>query len=284
MPVFALANAGVALAFGALDWETAAAVGIGLALGKPLGITAAAWLACRAGWASLPPGVTWPMLHGCAWIAGIGFTMSLFIAGLAFGASPRFDAARIGIVGASVVAALVGALILRRASAAEAADDRAPAHAHLPGDASADALRPPPARAARRRRRADVSADALSPALSRHRRGVSLGRSRRWSDDDIQRTCYAGLASGWRASAASWPASSCGLADGSTEIAYFGLLPAFIGRGLGGALLTAACAGRSGADPGVAAHLVARSSGGAGQLRRGSAGGHALRRAANLEL
>jgi Na+:H+ antiporter, NhaA family len=118
MPVFALANAGVALAFGAVDWETATAVGIGLALGKPLGVTAAAWLTCRAGWASLPPGVTWPMLHGCAWIAGIGFTMSLFIAGLAFGASPRFDAARIGIVGASVAAALVGALILRRASAA----------------------------------------------------------------------------------------------------------------------------------------------------------------------
>ncbi len=118
MPVFALANAGVALAFGALDWSTAAAVGIGLAVGKPLGITAAAWLACRAGWASLPPGVTWRMLHGCAWIAGIGFTMSLFIAGLAFGATPRFDAARIGIVGASVAAALVGALILRRASPA----------------------------------------------------------------------------------------------------------------------------------------------------------------------
>ena len=61
------------------------------------------------------------MLHGCAWIAGIGFTMSLFIAGLAFGASPRFDAAQIGIVGASLVAAGVGAAILRRASPARAA-------------------------------------------------------------------------------------------------------------------------------------------------------------------
>ena len=117
MPIFALANAGVAVSFDALDGATAAAVAAGLVLGKPLGITAAAWLACRAGWASLPAGVTWSMLHGCAWIAGIGFTMSLFIAGLAFGATPQFDAAQIGIMGASLAAAIAGAVLLRRATA-----------------------------------------------------------------------------------------------------------------------------------------------------------------------
>ena len=118
MPIFALANAGVALSFGALDGATALGVGAGLVVGKPLGITATAWLACRLGWASLPAGVTWGLLHACAWIAGIGFTMSLFIAGLAFGEGARFDAAQVGIMGASLLAAAAGAVLVRRASAA----------------------------------------------------------------------------------------------------------------------------------------------------------------------
>ncbi|MEP7116073.1 MAG: Na+/H+ antiporter NhaA [Acidobacteriota bacterium] len=113
MPIFAFANAGVAVSMGGLQVSTAVAVGAGLVVGKPLGITAAAWLACRAG-ASLPAGVTWTMLHGCAWIAGIGFTMSLFIAGLAFGESAAFDAAQVGIIAGSVVAATVGVVVLRR--------------------------------------------------------------------------------------------------------------------------------------------------------------------------
>jgi len=120
MPVFAFANAGVALSFGALDRGTAVAVGLGLLVGKPLGITAAAWVACRTGVATLPAGVNWMMLHGCAWMAGIGFTMSLFIAGLAFGESPFFDAAQVGIIAGSAVAAAVGAVVLRRAEATTA--------------------------------------------------------------------------------------------------------------------------------------------------------------------
>ena len=116
MPIFALANAGVTVSFDGLDRATAAAVAAGLVLGKPLGITTAAWLACRAGWASLPAGVTWPMIHGCAWIGGIGFTMSLFIAGLAFGATPRFAAAQVGIMAGSLAAATVGAVLVRRAT------------------------------------------------------------------------------------------------------------------------------------------------------------------------
>jgi Na+:H+ antiporter, NhaA family len=117
MPVFAFANAGVTLGGAGLDWHAASAIGLGLAIGKPLGITLASWLACRAGVAALPAGVTWAMLHGVAWVAGIGFTMSLFIAGLAFGPSPAFDAAQLGIMGGSALAALVGAVLVHRAVA-----------------------------------------------------------------------------------------------------------------------------------------------------------------------
>ena len=118
MPIFAFANAGVSLSFGALDTATMLAVILGLAVGKPLGITAAAWLACRAGFAALPAGVTWRLLHGSAWIAGIGFTMSLFIAGLAFGQSPAFAGAQVGILAGSALAAAVGVMVLRRAQVA----------------------------------------------------------------------------------------------------------------------------------------------------------------------
>ena len=118
MPIFAFANAGVALGGTSLDLATAGAIGAGLAVGKPAGITLAAWLACRAGVAALPAEVSWRMLHGVSWVAGIGFTMSLFIAGLAFGPSPAFDAAQVGIMGGSALAAVVGALILRTSLAA----------------------------------------------------------------------------------------------------------------------------------------------------------------------
>jgi NhaA family Na+:H+ antiporter len=116
MPLFALANAGVRLggmhdpAGGAI----AAGVALGLVLGKPIGITVFSWAALRLGWATLPSGVTMRMIHGAAWLAGIGFTMSLFIAGLAFGLSARLDAAKFGVLGGSVVAGTVGYLLLRR--------------------------------------------------------------------------------------------------------------------------------------------------------------------------
>jgi len=118
MPVFALANAGVGLTLSTID-ATTIAVGLGLAIGKPVGITGAAWLACRMRLASLPEGVTWAAVHGCAWIAGIGFTMSLFIAGLAFGDTPRLEAARIGIMIGSLTAAVIGVFVLRPAVRAD---------------------------------------------------------------------------------------------------------------------------------------------------------------------
>jgi NhaA family Na+:H+ antiporter len=114
MPLFALSNAGVWLS-GAAGGRVALAVMLGLAVGKPLGITVAALAAVRLRLASLPDGVTWTALHGCAWLGGIGFTMSLFIATLAFDGTTFLDSAKIGILGGSIVSGVVGAIVLRRA-------------------------------------------------------------------------------------------------------------------------------------------------------------------------
>ena len=112
MPLFALSNAGVALT-GASGGPVTLGVILGLVIGKPLGITGAAWAAVRWRKATLPSGVNWMTLHGCAWLGGIGFTMSLFIATLAFNGTGVLDAAKLGILGGSVCAAIVGAIILR---------------------------------------------------------------------------------------------------------------------------------------------------------------------------
>ena len=118
MPLFALANAGVTLA-GAnqvLASPVTHGVLLGLVVGKPAGIALASWLAVRFGVAALPDGVTWRALGGVAVLGGIGFTMSLFIAGLAFGASPdELTAAKIGTLTASLVAGAAGWLLLRSA-------------------------------------------------------------------------------------------------------------------------------------------------------------------------
>ena len=112
MPLFAFSNAGVTFSASSADQVTMAIV-VGLVLGKPLGITAASVAAVRLRLASLPDGVTWTALHGCAWLGGIGFTMSLFIASLAFEGTPLLDAAKVGILGGSLVAGTVGAVVIR---------------------------------------------------------------------------------------------------------------------------------------------------------------------------
>ena len=114
MPLFAFSNAGVTLGGGAVNRVTAAVM-LGLLAGKSLGITGAAAAVVRSGAASLPRGVNWPALHGCAWLGGIGFTMSLFIAGLAFDGSSLLAGAKIGILAASLLAGTVGGLVVRRA-------------------------------------------------------------------------------------------------------------------------------------------------------------------------
>lgn len=117
MPVFALANAGVPLTgvASALTSPISLGIALGLLVGKPLGVTVASMVAVRVGAADLPPGMTLRHVHGAAWLGGIGFTMSLFIAGLAFSDAAILDTAKIGILGASVVAGAVGYAVLRTA-------------------------------------------------------------------------------------------------------------------------------------------------------------------------
>jgi NhaA family Na+:H+ antiporter len=119
MPIFALANAGVSLGgVGGAGLVAPVPLGIllGLVLGKPLGVTAAVWIAVRLGLGTLPSGVTWRHIHGAGWLGGIGFTMALFIAGLAFPDAAQLSAAKLGILSASLAAGIVGYLILVRSA------------------------------------------------------------------------------------------------------------------------------------------------------------------------
>jgi Na+:H+ antiporter, NhaA family len=119
LPVFALANAGVRVESLAAPLFDPVSMGVvlGLVIGKPLGITALSWLAVRAGLARLPAGATWRQLVAVSVLAGIGFTMSIFIAGIAFDDPARAAAAKTGVLGASLVAGVVGLALLRRAAA-----------------------------------------------------------------------------------------------------------------------------------------------------------------------
>ncbi len=114
VPIFALANAGIPLSRHVLagHWPIAGGVVAGLVLGKVIGITGAAWLAQRLGLASLPAGARWPHVVGIAGVAGIGFTVSLFITDLAFVEPSRQEAAKVGVLAASVLAASLGSTLL----------------------------------------------------------------------------------------------------------------------------------------------------------------------------
>jgi NhaA family Na+:H+ antiporter len=123
MPLFALANAGVELGAGfveALLQPVTLGISIGLVAGKQIGITTFSWLAVRSGLASLPSGVSWGHIYGAAVLGGIGFTMSLFIAGLAFANAETLATAKAGILLASLIAGAAGFGFLRRVSAAKA--------------------------------------------------------------------------------------------------------------------------------------------------------------------
>lgn len=123
VPVFAFANAGVDLRDGALEAAVTSSLGIGVALGlvigKPLGVTLGTWLAVRMG-AALPTGVTWPQVAAMGMIAGIGFTVALFITELSYpvstlGAEVAEDLlreAKVGILLGSLIAALAGGVVL----------------------------------------------------------------------------------------------------------------------------------------------------------------------------
>jgi len=134
VPVFALANAGVTIKHDSFSAPGAVAVAagvmLGLVAGKTAGIAGAAWLAHRLGVARLPEDTSWPMLVAVAGVAGIGFTVSLFVAGLAFDVGPLQDAARLGVLAASVVAATAGGTALWWT-----AGHKRPADAEPPGPA-----------------------------------------------------------------------------------------------------------------------------------------------------
>jgi NhaA family Na+:H+ antiporter len=117
MPIFALANAGIPLSLAELGASVASpltlGVGLGLLLGKPLGIFLFSWLAVRLRLCELPAGVGWRQVLGVGVLGGIGFTMSLFITNLAFTEAELITDAKVGIFAASLLAGIAGYLLLR---------------------------------------------------------------------------------------------------------------------------------------------------------------------------
>ena len=122
VPVFAIANAGITVSPDALGDAIRSAIshGIvaGLVIGKLVGVTAFTWLAVRLGIGELPSGASWRSMIGIAALAGIGFTVSIFVTGLAFDDEVALqDEAKLAILAASTTAAVLGALVLRRRTA-----------------------------------------------------------------------------------------------------------------------------------------------------------------------
>ena len=112
MPLFAFANAGVQIGGPMAHQSIALGVMAGLVVGKPLGILGACFLAVKAGFAKVPEEVNWGSLLGAACLAGIGFTMSLFIALLAFDDAALMNTAKVAILGASLVAGVIATVVL----------------------------------------------------------------------------------------------------------------------------------------------------------------------------
>jgi NhaA family Na+:H+ antiporter len=116
LPIFAFANAGLNLRdldATQLLHHVTLGVAVGLFIGKQLGVMLCCWLAIRLGWARLPKGSTWLSLYGIAVLTGVGFTMSLFIGGLAFVGETPFDE-RLGIVLGSLLSGSLGYAVLKR--------------------------------------------------------------------------------------------------------------------------------------------------------------------------
>jgi Na+:H+ antiporter, NhaA family len=114
MPIFALANAGVTFSGGAGAFSTVTvAIALGLFLGKSIGITLLSWIGVKLGLAELPAGIKWKNLFAVAVLGGLGFTMAIFVANLAFGNPAMLDQAKIGIFLGSIIAGLVGFYLLK---------------------------------------------------------------------------------------------------------------------------------------------------------------------------
>ncbi|MEZ5777986.1 MAG: Na+/H+ antiporter NhaA [Paracoccaceae bacterium] len=131
VPVFAFANAGVVLkGLSFVDLIEPLPLGIvaGLVFGKQAGIFGMTWLIVKAGWARLPANVTWAHIYGLSCLAGIGFTMSLFIGGLSFDAGGNMNSVRLGILVGSAVSAILGYTVLRLSASRAEAEPAATAH------------------------------------------------------------------------------------------------------------------------------------------------------------
>ena len=117
LPLFALANAGIVFTSDTLSEASDSPVTLGilvaLTAGKAVGVLGATWLAVRLGIGSLPTGVNWPQVLGVGMLAGIGFTVAIFVAGIAFDDPALDDRAKIGVFAASLLAGIVGYLFLR---------------------------------------------------------------------------------------------------------------------------------------------------------------------------
>ena len=115
LPVFAAAHAGIAVSAGDVWPPSRVSLGIlcALFLGKPAGVLLAVWLTERAGLGARPAGATWTHLLGAGCLCGVGFTMSIFVAGEAFPDPARLAEAKLAVMAASLLSALAGWAVLR---------------------------------------------------------------------------------------------------------------------------------------------------------------------------
>ncbi len=123
LPLFAFANAGVSFAgagLASLLAPLSLGIAAGLVIGKQVGILGACYIAAKTGLATVPKGVSFRQLYGLACLAGIGFTMSLFIGGLAFDASADIDAVKMGVLSGSFISAILGLVVLASSTAPNA--------------------------------------------------------------------------------------------------------------------------------------------------------------------
>ena len=128
VPIFAFANAGVVLtgiSLSDLFAPLPMGIAMGLILGKQIGVFGATYITVRMGFARLPQGVTWAHIYGLSCLAGIGFTMSLFIGGLSFSDAEMMNQVRLGVLSGSIISAILGYVVLMETTSKPAVDQTA---------------------------------------------------------------------------------------------------------------------------------------------------------------